>query len=159
MRLIGCRNKLSCILKVNLYCIFIVIQGCSESTIGEKLSNSFDQPISQPQVKSKIINSETKKPAKKIDNVSQNKLNTKERKNLKKLKQNNKKSQYSKNIIPFTPTPYRITIKLSGTNPSAPSDMVTKALIKAGVKFEVEMIERVYADIDKPSSSKRGIRR
>ena len=45
--------------------------------------------------------------------------------------------------IPFTPRPYRITIKLSGANPSAPAETVTNALRKAGVKFEVERIERV----------------
>ena len=46
-------------------------------------------------------------------------------------------------ITPFTPQPYRITIKLSGANPSAPAETVTKALRTAGVSFEVEMIERI----------------
>ena len=55
--------------------------------------------------------------------------------------------------------PYRIIIKLSGANPSSPSEIVTNALIKAGVEFEVEMIERVYQDLDKNPSYKRGIRR
>ena len=70
----------------------------------------------------------------------------------KKVSIENKKSQIdiSSNIvkdkiknIAFTPRPYRITIKLSGANPSAPAETVTNALRKAGVKFEVERIERV----------------
>ena len=43
----------------------------------------------------------------------------------------------------FDPQPYRITIKLSEANPSAPAEVVTKALRKSGVKFQVEMIELI----------------
>lgn len=39
--------------------------------------------------------------------------------------------------------PYRIIIKLSGADPSAPAEAVTEALRKAGVVFEVETIQRV----------------
>ena len=53
---------------------------------------------------------------------------------------------FDANAIPFNPSPYRITIKLSGANPSSPSETVTRALIKAGVRFEVEKIERVNED-------------
>ena len=53
-----------------------------------------------------------------------------------------KKSGLDLPIVPFTPQPYRITIKLSGANPSAPAETVTNALRKAGVQFEVEKIER-----------------
>ena len=45
--------------------------------------------------------------------------------------------------VPFTPQPYRVTIKLSAANPSAPAETVTKALRLAGVEFEVEMIELI----------------
>ena len=37
---------------------------------------------------------------------------------------------------------YRIILKLSGANPSAPAETVTAALRKAGIEFEVEKIER-----------------
>ena len=51
--------------------------------------------------------------------------------------------QAKKNVIaPFKPQPYRIIIKLSGANPSAPAETVTSALRKAGIIFEVEKIER-----------------
>ena len=55
--------------------------------------------------------------------------------------------------MPFKPQPYRITIKLSGANPSAPAETVTKALRRAGVNFEVERIERV----DTQSSKSGGV--
>ena len=45
----------------------------------------------------------------------------------------------------MTPAPYRITIQLPSADPSAPAEVVTEALRKAGVPFEVEMIERVSA--------------
>ena len=44
------------------------------------------------------------------------------------------------------PAPYRITIQLPTADPSAPAEVVTEALRKAGVPFEVEMIERVSAN-------------
>ena len=42
----------------------------------------------------------------------------------------------------FNPQPYRIILRLSGANPSAPAETVTEALRTAGVQFEVEKIER-----------------
>ncbi|MBM5799873.1 MAG: hypothetical protein FJ077_03330 [Cyanobacteria bacterium K_DeepCast_35m_m2_023] len=47
--------------------------------------------------------------------------------------------------VPAAPAPYRITIKLPAADPSAPAELVTEALRRAGVPFEVEMIERVSA--------------
>jgi predicted component of type VI protein secretion system len=43
----------------------------------------------------------------------------------------------------LAPAPYRVTIKLPAADPSAPAEVVTKALRAAGVSFEVETIERV----------------
>ena len=54
-------------------------------------------------------------------------------------------SQSSNKLIKktiFNPQPYRIILRLSGANPSAPAETVTEALRKAGVQFEVEKIER-----------------
>ena len=56
----------------------------------------------------------------------------------------------------FNPQPYRIILKLFGTNPSAPAETVTEALRKAGVQFEVEKIERVdQENFSKNTSLKR----
>ena len=60
-----------------------------------------------------------------------------------------------KKII-FNPQPYRIILRLSGANPSAPAETVTEALRKAGVQFEVEKIERFDEEnLSKNTSLKR----
>ena len=69
------------------------------------------------------------------------------------LSQNTTKSV--KKLI-FKPQPYRIILKLSGANPSAPAETVTEALRKAGVQFEVEKIERFNEEnFSKNTSLKR----
>ncbi len=56
----------------------------------------------------------------------------------------------------YKPQTYRIILKLSGANPSAPAETVTEALRKAGVEFEVEKIERFDENkLFKDSSFKR----
>jgi hypothetical protein len=51
------------------------------------------------------------------------------------------------------PAPYRITLRLPGADPSAPAEAVTEALRAAGVRFEVEMIERVGAGATAPTAA------
>jgi hypothetical protein len=46
--------------------------------------------------------------------------------------------------------PYRVTLQLPGADPSAPAEAVTEALRAAGVRFEVETIERI------PAAASRG---
>ena len=67
-----------------------------------------------------------------------------------------KKTTKSKKKTIFNPQPYRIILRLSGANPSAPAETVTEALRTAGVQFEVEKIERFdEEDLSKDSSFKR----
>ena len=49
----------------------------------------------------------------------------------------------SSNTAPSKPAPYRITIQLPAADPAAPAEAVTEALRAAGLRFEVEMIERI----------------
>lgn len=49
------------------------------------------------------------------------------------------------------PAPYRITIQLPAADPAAPAEAVTEALRAAGVRFEVEMIERIGASTPTPA--------
>ena len=68
----------------------------------------------------------------------------------------NKNSTKSIKKLIFNPQPYRIILKLSGANPSAPAETVTEALRKAGVDFEVEKIELIdETKLLKDSSFKR----
>ena len=74
---------------------------------------------------------------------------------LNKDRSRQKSAKSIKKVI-FNPQPYRIILKLSGANPSAPAETVTNALRKAGVEFEVEKIERFDDNILlKDSSFKR----
>ena len=135
------------------------IQSCSSTQLGEKLSNSFDEPddnglVSKnpTQEKNKVrVDSNVKLKASRKNIISQSDKLTKNRKEEKAFKDLNR--------IPFNPSPYRITIKLSGANPSSPSESVTRALIKAGVIFEVERIERVEDENNIKTNSLRGSRR
>ena len=137
---------------IRLFLIFTLfpLQSCSNTQIGKKLENSFDTPqdpmiSGKTNIKSKKQNEipkitsriKVEKSENEKDLVNINKENSipnKDRliqKSIKLVKKTN-----------YTPQPYRIILRLSGANPSAPAETVTKALRKAGVQFEVEKIER-----------------
>ena len=137
-------------IRVFLIVILIPLQSCSNTVIGEKLESSFDTP--RDQIASRDINIKSKKQNEMPKITSRIKVEKKKNeKNLGKIIKENsisnkdrlsqKSSKSVKNTI-FTPQPYRIILRLSGANPSAPAETVTKALRKAGVQFEVEKIER-----------------
>ena len=121
-----------------------LLYSCSNSDIGRQLSNSFDNPIID-KTNSEIISEEKNSSStKQNSNVKKNSNSDKKNKNTNKprlVKQ--KKNSIKPKKLTFKPQPYRITIKLSGANPSAPAESVTKVLRNAGVQFEVEKIERV----------------
>ncbi len=154
MSINGYINKFSFRLNIYLYFVFLFIQGCSTSQIGEQLSNSFDQPEIEARQEIQL------KDSKKQIDIGKNRNDLKQKNlNSSKSKQKIMKVYSPSKNIPFNPKPYRITIKLSGANPSFPSESVTKALIKAGVEFEVEMIQRIEDGMEINNSSRRGIRR
>ena len=137
------------LIKLLLIVALFPLQSCSNTPIGEKLGNSFDTTES-PMAAQKATKSKEQNKLKKIKSTKND--YDKENKNIKGniTKENfisNKdrfiqKSNKSIKKVFFNPQPYRIILKLSGTNPSAPAETVTNALIKAGVEFEVEKIER-----------------
>ena len=129
---------------------FFSLQSCSNTQVGEKLSNSFDiiensknseKTNNKPQKLNELkkIKSRIKDDKKENENdfgniIKENSISNKDR-----LSQ--KSTKLIKKTI-FNPQPYRIILRLSGANPSAPAETVTEALRKAGVQFEVEKIER-----------------
>ncbi len=151
-------------IRLFLIVILIPLQSCSNTVIGEKLESSFDTPQNprasgdlnikskkqneMPKITSRI-KVEKKKNEKDLGKIiKENSISNKDR-----LSQKSTKSV--KNTI-FTPQPYRIILRLSGANPSAPAETVTKALRKAGVQFEVEKIERFdNGELSKDRSLKR----
>ena len=144
----------------------IPFQACSNTLIGEKLENSFDtsenQSVSLNNTKSKEPNKLKEIKKNKLSKMDDNKENkkfkgkiTKENSVTNKDRFSQKSTKSLKKVL-FKPQPYRIILKLSATNPSAPAETVTKALIKAGVQFEVEKIERFEEkNLLKDSSFKR----
>ena len=151
-------------IRLFLIVILIPLQSCSNTVIGEKLESSFDTPQNprasgdinikskkqneMPKITSRIT-VEKKKNEKDLRKITkENSISNKDR-----LSQ--KSTKLVKNTI-FTPQPYRIILRLSGANPSAPAETVTKALRKAGVQFEVEKIERFdNGELSKDRSLKR----
>ena len=130
--------------------LLLFVQACSKEKLGERLANNFDYPEIE------VSRGTAIKMTKKVD--KENQLNDLQDKNqrkvkviLKKKNQNNlqeKKQNYQTlstrklGIANFRPQPYRIIIKLSAANPSAPAESLTKVLRQAGIQFEVERIER-----------------
>ena len=145
------------------------LQSCSNTSIGEKLENSFDTSENSTASENKTKAKERNK-VKGLEKIKSTKIDSdRQNKNIKGYMINesviSNKDRFSqiptkptkaiKKVI-FNPQPYRIILKLSATNPSAPAETVTKALIKAGVKFEVEKIERFEEEsLLKDSSLKR----
>ena len=146
-----------------LIVISFLLQSCSNTVIGNKLENSFDRDSRQtfdkdiPQVDvKKQVEVEVKK-SKRIKsdkdillgekNIVQLEKDNIKRRQQKEIKKNIEKVVRNQDLEEFKPQPYRVILKLSGANPSAPAETVTKALRKAGVKFEVEKIERFNGDL------------
>ena len=128
--------------------MLIPLQSCSNTLVGEKLENSFDVnqksifPGNSNKVKELKKQNELKKIKSSQNNYDEEKENIEENNSISNKDRFRKTSTKSIKKVIFNPQPYRIILKLSGANPSAPAETVTKALRKAGVQFEVEKIER-----------------
>mgnify|MGYP001495404904 CR=1 FL=1 len=158
-------------IRLILIVISFLVQSCSNTVIGNKLENSFDREdrqtfdtdITQEKVEGKV---EVKK-LKRIKsdqniilgekNIVQLEKDNRKIRQQKDIKKKDEKLARNQDLEKFKPQPYRIILKLSGANPSAPAETVTKALRKAGVKFEVEKIERFNGDLllENPPSKRK----
>ena len=165
-------NILRLVKKLSIRFILIAtsffLQSCSNTTIGEKLENSFDitenlsvtEGTTKIKVPKKTNEIKKIKPSKKNDEKENEKesvnSNVNEENIMSKKNRFIQKSNKSIKKVIFKPQPYRIILKLSGANPSAPAETVTNALRKAGVQFEVEKIERFdETNLFKDTSMKR----
>ena len=147
-----------------LIIIILPIQSCTNTSIGEKLENSFDSTDNLSKLvktnnKTQKLNQKSKIELKIQENMKENEndfVGTIKENSISKSGRISQKSIKSIKKTIFNPQPYRIILKLSGANPSAPAETVTEALRKAGVQFEVEKIERFYEkNLSKDSSLKR----
>ena len=137
-------------IRLFLIASFLPLQSCSNTLIGEKLENSFDpteNPKNSRQTSNDLqkLDEKTKIKSRIKDDKKENRNNfaniIKENSISNKDRLSQKSTKSIKKTI-FNPQPYRIILRLSGANPSAPAETVTEALRKAGVQFEVEKIER-----------------
>ncbi len=142
---------------------FLMLNSCTDSKLAIELANSFDSPLEnqdskkldeenlykKPIARDPLIQSKiSKKDEKSTFNTTSKKKNFNETSNPNKI---DKSRKNKKKVTQFNPQPYRIIIRLSGANPSAPAETVTRALRDAGIIFEVEKIER----FEKKSSLKK----
>ena len=153
-------------IRLFLIATLIPLQSCSKTQIGEKLENSFDI-IENPTISENTSRVKVQTKQNQIKKIKSSKKNyEEENENVQvNITKNNlisnkdrprQKSTKSIKKVIFNPQPYRIILKLSGANPSAPAETVTNALRKAGVEFEVEKIERFdEKSLLKDSSFKR----
>ena len=152
------------LIRLLLIIILIPIQSCTNTSIGERLGNSFDSTdnprnLVKSNNKIKKINQKLQIEPKLQESMKENENDyvrtNKENSILKSTRISQRSIKSIKKTI-FNPQPYRIILKLSGANPSAPAETVTEALRKAGVQFEVEKIERFYEkNLSEDSSLKR----
>ncbi|MGB1196446.1 MAG: hypothetical protein ACPG3W_07185 [Synechococcus sp.] len=140
----------------------MLLQACDGTPFGQRLSDSFDDPTSQPaaedaprpvQVKAEqgTTESEKDKPEEdkpvKADPVADSDQEDPGTADSLDSKAVNSQAGVSEANPPRATSgrtlPYRITIRLSSADPAAPAEGVTEALRKAGIGFEVETIEKI----------------
>ena len=140
----------------------MLLQACDGTPFGQRLSDSFDDPTSQPaaedaprpvQAKAEqgTTESETDKPEKdkpvKADPVADSGQEDPGTADSLDSKAVNSQAGVAEANPPRATSgrtlPYRITIRLSSADPAAPAEGVTEALRKAGIGFEVETIEKI----------------
>ena len=145
----------------------MLLQACDGTPFGQRLSDSFDDPTSQPaaedaprpvQAKAEqgTTEPERDKPVKAdpVADSGQEDPGTADSLDSKAVDSKAVDSQSvdsQAGVDEANPPratsgrtlPYRITIRLSSADPAAPAEGVTEALRKAGIGFEVETIEKI----------------
>ena len=141
----------------------LVLQACGSTPIGQQLSESFDAPAAtQTGSPQPAVNGSSAAPAassttgasttaaagtaergtKQADKAPTTAQTTTAQNSSEAA--NAKQAPVAKpQARPQSPQPYRITIRLSAADPSAPAEVVTRSLREAGIGFEVETIERI----------------
>ena len=146
----------------------LVLQACGSTPIGQQLSESFDAPpATQTGSPQPAVNGSSAAPAassttgasttaatgtaergtrqadKAPSTAQTTTAQTTTAQNISEAA-NAKQAPVAKpQVRPQSPQPYRITIRLSAADPSAPAEVVTRSLREAGIGFEVETIERI----------------
>jgi len=127
--------------------VLLVLQACSPTPFGRQLADSFDPPPAPPAA---TANAQPKQEQPKPEEPDPQKRGSGENTAAATAKPdgtakpaNSTKTQTPAQPSTVNPQPYRITIRLSGADPAAPAELVTRSLRDAGIPFEVETIERI----------------
>ena len=121
--------------------LMLMLQSCANTPFGQELANSFDAPTQEPVPVAPVSSDPEPTNSSSDSRAPDQDVSNREAANPQTSRQVEQKPELAS--TPVTPQPYRITIKLSAADPSAPAEAVTQALRMAGVTFEVETIERV----------------
>ncbi len=134
-----------------------LLQACSGSQFGKRLTNSFDVPLEEVGTSKSLEDKNVKKifPDKKNNKSLDKSFPTSELNKPLPVSPINKVETYLTGNKPLKLKPYRIIIKLYGVDPSAPAQIVINSLRDAGLKFEVERIEKFDIDEKFKHSSAR----
>mgnify|MGYP001316634624 FL=1 len=139
----------------------VLVQGCAGSPLAEQFERSFDPEVagvpsssSSPEARevdtpSDQLKAKDPTPAKDNEAVAEENVQARQPDPMpdKPVKVPEQTKDPGPEVVsaptsrPFLP--YRVTIRLSGADPSAPAEAVTRALRDASVAFSVERIEAV----------------
>ncbi|EAQ69550.1 hypothetical protein SynRS9909_02200 [Synechococcus sp. RS9909] len=126
--------------------VLLVLQACSTTPFGRQLAESFDPPPAPPTA---TANAQTKQEQPKPEEPNPQDPDPQKRGSVEDTAAatakpaTTAKTQEPAQPPTAKPQPYRITIRLSGADPAAPAELVTRSLREAGIPFEVETIERI----------------
>jgi hypothetical protein len=127
--------------------LLLLLGGCSGTPFGDQLARSFSNPGSPTTTPSTAPQAG---PAAKGQEPSSKPPSTPVKPKTETRATPDARPAPAAPATALQPAPYRVTIKLPAADPSAPAEVVTQALRAAGVRFEVEMIERVRATGNAP---------
>jgi hypothetical protein len=117
----------------------LLLGSCSGNPIGERLAAGFDPPATPSAQPAPLATVKASPPA--AFPVPAKPAAPPQ--DLAKAKPVAPKASTSKPVASSSSVPYRVTLKLPAADPAAPAEAVTEALRAAGVRFEVETIERI----------------
>ncbi len=117
----------------------LLLQACGNTPLGQQLAASFDSPSESAPVTAPRPSSTPAAKQPPVQAVKPTPTPTQPAA----ADQKQPTPRTTPRARPLDPQPYRITIRLSAADPSAPAEVVTRSLRDAGIDFEVETIERV----------------
>ena len=123
--------------------IVLLLQACANTPIAEDLETRFSDPV--PITAQSVEEDLTSLPAQGV--IKADTVETDDQDKSVRPSPTIRSEELSTTEPPSVPSqqlqPYRITIRLSAADPSAPAEMVTRALRRSNVPFAVERIESI----------------